>query len=847
MRALKGTRPLWLVLAVVATLTARAATVHAQVPSTVDVDVASLAEGWYDEGHWTALLVDLHNRGPDARFTLTASNGRFDHYSVAVSLPAGARQRVHIYMPADTRLYLVPERTESGRSRGGTIKNLVELRSTEGQPLVAVLSHAPPSPSGLEALGPGNGAKVAAMRPAEVPEQSLALGSVDFVVVRDTAVADLTAPQQQALYEWVALGGQVVVMGGRAAADTLAALPERLRPAGAGPPSEIAGAAFAAAIAPVAAPTGTVTVAALTPAEGASTIARTDEGAALAIRLPVGRGAVTALAYDPAAPPLGGWPRADALWHALHLSSEDSIWSRPRPSARAIGASARSLAAIRQPTLRQVTAWLAIYAILVGPVTGLLLARRRQLARARFVVPALSLAAIASAGLAGALFFPGRPFAYRMSSTEVVPEAGVALVREVVVLYSPVARRYDVRVPGALASNASSHDASHYFGWVSSENLTRGHLAAWQGADAGVRGLEVEAWGLNGFAVDAVVDWSGPSSVGSLDVDRAGDVEGSIVNPFGQEVDGVVILWPSRVESLGRLGVNEARQVRRAPRAVSDRPASSDTTSSDEESDGESVRELVPPTGSADFDRIQLPLRRGLLGATYGRTRRDSDGIETLIPYPRRAVLLGFAETSPLDMALSPDGGGTQLVSLLRAAMPDIPSRPASEAPPVRGAALIDEGICRPHVTLMTLDNRAPPVYVSFDAGGDGSLWAGRRVRVLERVSASMDAYRPEGAAAALRASAWRWGSSEWADLGTIVVRSAKAGQPLAATLRLPAIREFTDSVDGQLLLRFAPPDPQERDWRAYPEFLLCADLWLELDGGVTSGSRESRKSDVAP
>jgi hypothetical protein len=597
-------------------------------------------DGWYKSGQWVAIQVDLTNSGSGTSVEVRTNAGTSATYSAPVELPTGAQKRVPLYVrPSSERLQL--NITTGGKRLD---QRAVNLRQVTDEQLVAVVADQPASLGGFDRLASGRGRSIN-VRPEDLPEQALALGSLNLIILAGGDVSRMSEAQQTALYQWVALGGELVVTGGPASMGTLGSLPERLRPATATGTHQIDGFAPLSAFAGKVVPAGGVTVADLQPVPDATVVAAT-YGHPLIVRRDVGEGVVMALALD--LEPFVGLVGLDNLWSVLAVARPASVWDSPGPTSGALATAIGSLPQLRLPPVDWTVALIVIYILIVGPLNYLFLRRRRRLDLAWVTIPGLTLAASVTIYGAGYMVHGSNLTAYELSTVRLVPGTDVARVWTTVALFSPASRGYDVSLAGALAYPVDNS---------SGMPLTTGALDVVEGAGNGVRDFEIDQWAIGGFAADAVVTWPG-GTAGGLAFDGQ-LVKGTVRNPFGRTVSDAMVMAPGTRQPLGVLDAGKEQPV-----SFQLQPGSQFTVD---------FRRSPQPTAQlragifADAFQKGLGSSQGYYQGYYQQGPSDSSVQINL----RDAYLVGWASQPPLAMAVAGWPGATQVTeTLLYARLP---------------------------------------------------------------------------------------------------------------------------------------------------------------------------------
>lgn len=146
------------------------------------------------------------------------------HYRLPLSLAAHARQHyrlpLYVAQPGPFTLSLVSNATSVASQR-------LILRPIESAKRHCITV----DPLGRLAAGPENGCEASLLLTGvePLPETPMAWDHVDVLILHEVSTTALSAAQQEALWAWVNLGGQLVITAGPGRAQTLAGLPSALR------------------------------------------------------------------------------------------------------------------------------------------------------------------------------------------------------------------------------------------------------------------------------------------------------------------------------------------------------------------------------------------------------------------------------------------------------------------------------------------------------------------------------------------------------------------------------------------------------------------------------------------
>ncbi len=276
---------------------------HATAAPALDIRTELGIGGWVVPGTFTPLRVEVtapeHVDGIlEVDVPALGGDPPMRHLH-AVRVTPGARQQIAFDVIISDPRRPLTLRVRSGRTLLAHREIPVGVqRTAEG--VVAALTR---EAAGLEFLSESS----RKLRPAYLGEDALPLrwqsyGAVDLVALRDIDSRALRPAQQQALIDWVAQGGRLLV-----SARDGGVIPEWLQPL---LPARIDAARFSRA------PGLPVRLAGLEPLRGGSVVRRAGD-APVAVRGRYGRGIVEVWAFDAFAPSARVWPGRLTLWQSL--------------------------------------------------------------------------------------------------------------------------------------------------------------------------------------------------------------------------------------------------------------------------------------------------------------------------------------------------------------------------------------------------------------------------------------------------------------------------------------------------------------------------------------------------
>jgi hypothetical protein len=481
--------------------------------------------------------VVIRPRGPTAG-TTTAGSSFGTTYAQAISVPHASQRTLTIY-----GAYLDASGGGSGYSadfedRVGTViarSPIVALAS--GRLAIGLLSDSLQAAGqikdvSLQAASTG----VVQFSPQTLPAGAALLGGLGAVVIDNFDSSALSQAQDQALEEYVGLGGQLVLAGGSGWRRTLSQLPAQLvplRPQGTAAasldPVLDLFAGHTTLVAPVA-------VGALAP--GARVVLADAAGIPLLAELNYGAGRVVEMAFDPADEPI-----------ASHLAEVRSSWAAvldrvaapilgfgPQGSTGVIlaassaapgstrGAVDDALSALLNdtpanslPPLGILGSLLVLYILLAGPINYALLRRQRRRELMWVTVPLI--AAVFTAGSYGAgILVHGRDYYVNEVQVLRVSPGGAVDGASYDAVFSP--NRGDLAVQLSAASLASTYlPVPSGLGHGSDDRVITGanplvslrNVAIWTSRD-----LKTEATVRGGIAVEAHLRLENDKIAGSL-------------------------------------------------------------------------------------------------------------------------------------------------------------------------------------------------------------------------------------------------------------------------------------------------------------------------------------------
>ena len=444
------------ILVLVVLLLSCSGLVQAQAqPAAITLTVSAGFDGYFRDAEWIPVIIHAGNSGEtvSGRFVVrpeTSGSGLINTYSTPVTLSAGAQQTVRLYVSA--RAFASQIRVEL-IDDNGTVVTQQEAPIHAIQPqdrLNVVISASPVGAVDLTGVhGENTSSYQANWTIADLPDR--ALEAVDLIMLSDVDSGALSSAQQQALVDWVAAGGELIVTGGQnwqataaGVADLLPLLPDASR--------EIEDLQPLAAWLRVDADLGAQTIVAtgsLRP-EAQVLVAGADD-TPLLVRRTFGGGVVDYLAADPNNAPLRGWADLPSLWFTLITSNDPQPgWANGFVDWDSAGHAVEILPGYDPlPDILPLFIFLALYIALVGPLNYLILNRINRREWAWFTIPALILIFSVLSYLLGFNLRGNEATVNRIALVRSWDQSDRARVDELVGLLSPLRAQYSLAVdPG---------------------------------------------------------------------------------------------------------------------------------------------------------------------------------------------------------------------------------------------------------------------------------------------------------------------------------------------------------------------------------------------------------------
>ncbi len=489
----------------------------------------------YRPGTWVPLRVAISNSGSDRRLEVRVSN-----FSTTLDVPGGGQKATILYVQLDQTTRVPVALYENGEKRDTATLSL----SPTAEPIVATMLAQPLPQLRTHSL--------IALLPADLPGTPTGLHMLAALALDEAAWNELAPAQQTAIAQWVAGGGTLIAVG--SATDSL---PDTLQPATTAGSASFDGGVLARQIGydqPADAIPGNV----LRPVADSFTLLVNGGNPLLVVRT-VGSGRVVATAMALDAPALVGWRGLDRFWATLVPQSNIAPWAGPFTTISSlrdgqVPTYLNNLPALDLPPLRTLLLLLAVYVVLVGPVTHLVLRRLDRMAWAWITIPVLTLV---FAMLAYGFGARQRGSDILINELAIIQSDGAnaATVQGYAGIFSPIKDAYAVQAsPNTLLRPLLIN--AGFGGPGAAQGAAN---ALYSNDPAEIRQLEINQWSMEMFAFEYRL--SDPPRV-ALDLTLDGDLlRGTVRNLSAAPMSDAALIVGGQAQKFGLLAAGEERQI----------------------------------------------------------------------------------------------------------------------------------------------------------------------------------------------------------------------------------------------------------------------------------------------
>ena len=519
--------------------------------ASISLSVEAGFDGTFRENDWIPVYIHITNDGEGLEGRLvvrpeTSASSVRDSYSVPISLPTGSQKSVFLYITAES--FASEIRVEMITNDG--VVAAVEparLRSVQSRDQIHVV--VTQSASGALDLSSvhdgGYNAYQSNWRIENIPDRETALEAIDTLVFSDIDSGTLSAGQKQAITDWVAQGGHLLVTGGvdwqstasglidllpikpdnSRTLDNLTALAKWLRFGG----DQLVQQTVVA--------TGSLQA-------GSRVLASGADNTPLLIRRTLGAGTIDYLTATPSALPLRGWGGLGEMWLALASSVNPKPgWSYGIADWDQVSNAVNILPGVNLlPDILPLIGFLALYIALIGPLNYIVLNRINRREWAWLTIPIFIVLFSALAWTFGFNLRGSEVTLSRLSVVQSWPDSERAHVQQLVGLLSPRRTQYSLTNSGDsfLRTIPRANNQNTLLGGniISSTNIEQ--TTIFKAVD-----FPVDASFIAGFEGETTL--AKPNISGEVTLITEGDngqqtMRGSVKNDSDQTLNGAAVL-----------------------------------------------------------------------------------------------------------------------------------------------------------------------------------------------------------------------------------------------------------------------------------------------------------------
>ncbi|MDQ7027099.1 MAG: hypothetical protein Q9P01_18185 [Anaerolineae bacterium] len=421
----------------------------------VQVTVEAGYDQYFRPDYWLPIRINVRNNGDSITGRLTIrpeTSGRVvsNAYSTPIDLPSGSEKTAFLYIQARTfpTQIIVELLDDDGVRVAEQTHNLRVLEPEDV--LYLVVSRLSAESLNLNNIAPaGSLAEQARWETSHLPPAVNALQAINTLIFYDVNSEDLTVSQREAVTQWVAMGGHLIVIGGARWQETSAAFTTILPivPSDGQSVDDVQGLATFANDNAELAERSFIAVGELQ--EDAQVLAETSEGIPVLARRRYGSGTVDFLAGDPTLAPLLGWDRLGDFWfNLLMTTAPEPGWTRGFIESQDAARASAILPDIELlPPVMSMIAYILAYILLIGPLNYFVLSRLNKREWAWFSIPLLIAAFTGVAWNVGFNLRGSEIIVSRLNVVQSFVDTDIARFDQLISVLSPRRETYVMTVP----------------------------------------------------------------------------------------------------------------------------------------------------------------------------------------------------------------------------------------------------------------------------------------------------------------------------------------------------------------------------------------------------------------
>jgi hypothetical protein len=421
----------------------------------VQLTVEAGYDQYFRPDYWLPVRINVRNDGDSITGRLTVrpeTSGRVvsNAYSTPIDLPTGSEKTAFLYIQARTfPAQIVIELLDTEGVR--IAEQTANLRVLEPEDvLYVVVSRLSADSFSLNDVAPaGSLASQARWETSELPASAIALQAVNTLIFYDVNSEELAVNQREAINQWVAMGGHLIVIGGARWQETAAAFTDILPlvPDDGQSVDDVQGLATFITDTSELAERTFIAVGEVQPE--AQVLATTSDDIPVLVRGQYGAGTVDFLAADPTQAPLQGWQNLNDFWFTLLMSpAPEPGWTRGFIELQDAARASAILPDIELlPPVTSMIGYILAYILLIGPVNYFVLSRLNKREWAWFSIPLLITGFTAVAWTVGFNLRGSDIIVSRVNVIQSYLDSDTARFDQLISILSPRRETYQMSVP----------------------------------------------------------------------------------------------------------------------------------------------------------------------------------------------------------------------------------------------------------------------------------------------------------------------------------------------------------------------------------------------------------------
>ena len=515
-------------------------------------------DGYCKESMWIPVHITVENNGADVEATARAwyknGSGGETASSMDVSLPSSSRKEFFLYLHSREYFrYITVAVMEGNRVLVKTSVSVACLG--EDDMLVGLLADDPSVFDSLNDELMNGAARTIPLQISDLPDEAQGWDALDALVISNVDTGTLSAKQKQAMKNWAASGGKILVVGGIRWQAVVAGLQGLVPVEGTGVRNVTSLLELQTYFNDKSDMVGGAALSMGQPLDDAQVLIRQD-GVPLFVRRRFGLGDVYYLAADPAMQPLRDWDGMGTFYANLFGNvPAKPVWANTEWDSYNARRALAALPELGLPPILYVCGWLAIYVMVISPINYFALRALKRRELAWLTIPLLAILFTALAYFTGFFYRGSKPILNRLGVAQGWEGIEQAKVNALVGVYSPTRSKYDIQSessfmfrPAEVGDYPQGNDD-----WLSVQQDGANVLPDAQVEIGGMQSVSANGYmpALN-FQHDLVLTF-GPTSPW---------LEGSITNASGYALKDAYVFMAGDQINIGDFSPGDSREVR---------------------------------------------------------------------------------------------------------------------------------------------------------------------------------------------------------------------------------------------------------------------------------------------